>query len=168
MFPEFAEPSGRDEWYTPPTIIEAARQLMGSIDLDPASCAEANKVVRAERWFGIKDDALMQPWHGNVWCNPPYGARMIRVFWRKLAASLNAGEVNRACFLTPMVDGAHCLVLLREAPAVVVLDWRIEGWWGPSTDGKTCPLGWGLMMISCFGVSIDDTRRAFSGLGAVR
>ena len=31
------------EWYTPTIIIEAVRESMGSIDLDVASCEEANQ-----------------------------------------------------------------------------------------------------------------------------
>lgn len=59
---------GKDEWLTPPEIIKA----LGQFDLDP--CAP---VVRpwdtAERHYSIKDNGLMLPWSGRVWCNPPYG-----------------------------------------------------------------------------------------------
>lgn len=62
-----------NEWYTPSRYIEAAREVMGSIDLDPASCAMANQTVKAKRYYSIEDNGLEQPWYGNVWLNPPYG-----------------------------------------------------------------------------------------------
>lgn len=67
--------SGSVEWYTPRFIIEAARSVLGDIDLDPASCAEANVVVRARIYYVKADDGFSKPWRGRVWLNPPYGVR---------------------------------------------------------------------------------------------
>ena len=67
-----------NEWYTPPCYIEAARVVMGDIDLDPASCTEANKIVMARHYYTKEIDGLSQSWAYNtkparIWCNPPYG-----------------------------------------------------------------------------------------------
>jgi hypothetical protein len=68
------------EWITPPAeqdpmrILERARNVMGTIDLDPASSKIANKMsVHATKIYTIKDNGLALPWHGKIWLNPPYG-----------------------------------------------------------------------------------------------
>jgi len=65
--------SESNEHYTPSIIVEAARELMGGIDLDPASCAEANETVRAEMFYDQSDGGLSLGWPGRVFLNPPYG-----------------------------------------------------------------------------------------------
>lgn len=68
--------SNSNEWYTPARYMDAVRRLMGEIDLDPASCIEANRVVRAKHFYTIRDDGRRFPWPGRIFLNPPYG------FWR--------------------------------------------------------------------------------------
>jgi hypothetical protein len=62
-----------NEWYTPQKYIDAAREVLGEIDLDPASCALANETVKAKRYFSLQENGLLHPWHGRIWLNPPYG-----------------------------------------------------------------------------------------------
>lgn len=72
------------EWFTPPKWIELARKTMGSIDLDPASNEEANKIVKAESFYTKDQDGLSQNWFGNVWLNPPFSAGLISKFADKV------------------------------------------------------------------------------------
>lgn len=68
------------DWLTPPEIIEA----IGPFDLDP--CASLHQPWRtAAKQYTIEDDGLKQPWHGRVWCNPPYGP-FATPFLQRLAA----------------------------------------------------------------------------------
>jgi hypothetical protein len=92
--------SASNEHYTPADIVERARRLMGAIDLDPASCWEAQRMVKANvfhtmqaivladrhpaetvPWLEaarpsmIRGDGLaLRPWRGNVFLNPPGGS----------------------------------------------------------------------------------------------
>lgn len=61
-----------DEWYTDPELIESARVVLGRIELDVASCAAANRIVRADHYFTKKDDALSLQWWGGLWMNCPF------------------------------------------------------------------------------------------------
>jgi len=65
--------SGNTEYFTPLAIIEAARRVMGSIDLDPASCLEANEIVKAAKIYTKDDDGLSLPWQGRIFMNHPFG-----------------------------------------------------------------------------------------------
>lgn len=78
---------------------------MGDIDLDPASCAQAQDAVRARRFFTKEQDGLRQEWAGRVFLNPPYAARLITPFVRKLVASYVAGDVQQAILLTNSAGG---------------------------------------------------------------
>src|SRR5262249_52907862 len=64
--PHGTQGTGENEWYTPGEFIESARSVMGSIDLDPATSALAQEVVRATRFFTKDDDGLTKEWCGNV------------------------------------------------------------------------------------------------------
>lgn len=64
---------GKDEWLTPPYILKA----LGAFDLDP--CAPVNRPWEmAKTHYTAMDNGLTKPWHGRVWCNPPYGAEAAR------------------------------------------------------------------------------------------
>ena len=89
---------GSVEYYTPKTYVEAARRILGKIDLDPASCLEANKVVRATKFFTQADDGLKHEWHGRVWLNPPYNGKAGK-FVDKLFSEYSAKQVTAAVVL---------------------------------------------------------------------
>lgn len=54
--------SGNYEYYTPIEIVEAAREVMGSIDLDPFSSYAANPRVKASEYYDVLDNGLNQKW----------------------------------------------------------------------------------------------------------
>ena len=72
-----ASPHPSDDWYTPPGIFDA---LGLTFDLDPCSPGPGHWVP-ARRVYTKADDGLSQPWHGLVFCNPPFGGRHGHVVW---------------------------------------------------------------------------------------
>ena len=95
-----AQGTGENEWYTPGEYIEAVRSFMGGIDLDPASSEQAQKVVKAKRFFTTDDDGLSHKWAGRVWLNPPYAQPAIEQFAEKMVSEVCAGHVVEAVMLT--------------------------------------------------------------------
>jgi hypothetical protein len=62
------------EFYTTKKIIDRARYVLGVIDLDPASCIKANRIVKATKIYTKRANGLTKPWRGKVWMNHPWGA----------------------------------------------------------------------------------------------
>lgn len=115
--------SGKVEFWTPQPIIEAARKTMGWIDLDPASCFEANQRVKAESFFTEADDGLSKLWHGNVWMNHPFSREYNAKWINKLVGAYKVGNVAQACCITfastseawfrPLMDYPQCFLSPR-------------------------------------------------------
>ena len=95
--PFVANNSGQNEWYTPDFILDAAREVLGGIDFDPASSAIANERVRADKFFTAEDDALSQEWPvGRIWMNPPYARDLVEPFFAKFLKTCAAGATGIA------------------------------------------------------------------------
>lgn len=95
-----AEGTGENEWFTPAKYVDAAREVMGGIDLDPATNPAAQEWIQAGQFFTRADDGLSKEWHGRVWLNPPYSQPEIFQFAEKLVAELSADRVEQAIMLT--------------------------------------------------------------------
>lgn len=92
--------TGENEWYTPEQYIELARQVLGEIDLDPASNHAAQEFVSAKYYFTAEDDGLDREWFGRVWLNPPYAQPLIAQFVNKMVQEVAAKRVEAAIMLT--------------------------------------------------------------------
>ena len=105
--PHVTHNTGRVEWYTPPAVIKAVRTVLGEIDLDPASTAEANHIVGAKNFFTKDDDGLKHDWLGKIFCNPPYSRGLIDKFVVKRRIA-NPQRTSR----TPPVGLLVCLEIV--------------------------------------------------------
>lgn len=133
--PHVAHNSGNNEWYTPAEYIEAARKVMGNIDLDPASSDRANEIVQAEAYYTVEDDGLVRPWFGRVWMNPPYAKGLVDSFCNKLVHDYRNEHVIEAIVLVNnATETAWFRSLISIASAVVFPGSRVKFW---KEDGDT-------------------------------
>lgn len=101
--------SKSDEYYTPAEYIAAVVDVLGGIDLDPASCELAQATIKAKRYYTKADDGLAQPWEGRVYLNPPYGTtggESNQGIWaQRLAEAYTSGAVTGAVLLVKAALG---------------------------------------------------------------
>ena len=79
----------RDVSVVPEHLIEVVRSTMGEITLDPASSNEAQKVVKATKYYTPENDGLdyEKQWVGKIWLYPPVSERSTENFICKLDTS---------------------------------------------------------------------------------
>jgi len=92
--------TGEIEWYTPRKYLDAVIEVIGAIDLDPASSNAAQDHVNATRYFTLDNDGLVQTWNGRVFLNPPYKMPSIKQFTVKMIESWQHGEMREGILLT--------------------------------------------------------------------
>lgn len=154
-----------DEWYTPSEYIEAARAVMGSIDLDPASCEAAQVNVCAGSYYTKDNDGLSEAseWYGNVWLNPPYSMPLVARFVDRLISEYESGKVHQAVIITNNSSDTRWFhELINRYPACFPRG-RVQ-FWRPDHDAFGARQGQTLFYL---GDRVHEFCQEFSGLGAV-
>lgn len=155
--------TGENEWYTPAQFIEMARAVMGGIDLDPASCAEANETVGATQYFDEDQDGLTQRWLGRVWLNPPYSRDLMPRFTDKLNGALISGDVSEAIMVSHNnTDTAWFHKLAPLCTAICFPVGRIRFYRG---EDVAAPVNGQMFMY--FGANAIRFQQVFSSIGFV-
>lgn len=151
-----------DEWYTPEEITRTAHHVMGSIDLDPATCELAQTSVQAGNYFTKVDDGLGQPWTGNVWLNPPYSAPQVWI--DKLFAEMASGRVSQAIVLVNNATETAWFQRLLTESKLVCFPARRLAFWRHDHSNVAGRQGQALFY---FGNRADAFFSSFSATGAV-
>jgi ParB family chromosome partitioning protein len=154
--------TGDQESYTPKMYIEAAREVMGKIDTDPASNEMAQEVVKADVYYTKEDDGLTKQWNGNIFLNPPYSHPEIKHFVEKLLSELQPGQ--QAVLLTNNnTDTGFFHNASKKASAICFTRGRInfmkeDGSVSSPTNGQT---------FFYFGDKKEEFARRFSDFGII-
>lgn len=132
-----------NDYYTPPDLVDRARDAMGDIDLDPASSWWANHQHRIPTYYHLGRKAEDNPWFGRVWINPPYGDNA--KWFGLLAEHWDAHDIEQACVLTPMwpLVARTIAPLLLQRASLIALLCPTPTFWGRERDrngrpGRTC------------------------------
>jgi hypothetical protein len=163
------------EYYTPPIYIKAVYDVLGWIDLDPASCELANTVVKARRFFTEQDDGLSQSWvnpdgsPSRVFLNPPFGKRAYdkssQARWSgHLANEYASGRVLEAILLcNPSDTASKWFHNLMRYPHCFT-DHRIQ-FWQVSPTAKTVGRGMAGSIFVYFGKNAEKFYEVFDQFG---
>lgn len=162
--PHVARATGNPEWYSPAEYVEAARRVLGAVDLDPASCEVANAVIQAARIYTVHDNGLQHPWSGRVWLNPPYSARLVKAFVARLVSEYEAGSVSAAVMLVNNATETRWFQqAARAATAICYPGKRVRFYTHDGSPGA--PLQGQALFY--FGANARRFRREFSPVGIV-
>lgn len=155
-----APSQARDAWYTPALYVETVRRVLGSIELDPFSSPEANKVVGAERYFTQAEDAFTCDWTAaTLFMNPPYGAQVVAHAVNRLVDDVAAGRVASAVLLVNNASETRWFQrALTVADALCLPSGRIQFW---NTDGKQVSSNMRPQVFLLFGLDRVDTFREY-------
>ena len=160
--PHVSNNSGENEWYTPEPYIVAARDVMGSLTLDPASSEVANEAIGADTFFTSTVNGLHHEWHGTIWLNPPYAQPLIGQFAAKLVEEWNAEHVKQACVLVNnATETAWFQALAAEAHAICFPSQRVRFWQPGGSVGQ--PLQG--QSVFYFGPGVERFRHRFAEFG---
>ena len=141
--------STTNEWYTPPEILDAVRDVIGDIELDPASCTAANEFVRAERIYTVEDNGLAQFWGArSLFLNSPYGK----------IGSRSGQDVWMECLISQLGSIETCIALTKAVPGYVWWDQLFRGGW----PGLLCITEGRLSFISSDGGKRGQSKAASS------
>ena len=162
--PHVTNNSGNNEWYTPKQYIDLARDVLGGIDVGPASCEYANRTVQAGKYYSVDNDGLDKDWKGRVWMNPPYAADLVTRFTEKYVKEYQAGNITSGIVLVNNATETKWFInMVGEAKAVAFTKGRIRYDTQEKGDGSGAPLQGQAFLY--FGYNPEKFMDVFSKVG---
>ena len=141
--------SETNEWYTPKEIIYKVTQVIGPIELDPASAPLPQRYIQAARYYTIQDDGLSKPWEAwSLFLNPPYGK----------TGSKSNQDIWMTYLISQLSTVRECIALTKTVPGYVWWDTLFRGRW----PGELCITEDRLSFINSDGYIWDKSKAASS------
>lgn len=146
------QPDGKDEWLTPPAIIQA----LGPFDLDP--CAPVKRPwPTANAHYTTEDNGLLKEWSGRVWCNPPYNdieKWIARCADHGNTIAMTFARTETKWFHRHVWQRADAVAFLRGRVTFHHVDGKKAKWTG---GGPSCLIAYGANNVTALSQSLLDS-----------
>lgn len=135
------------DWCTPHKYVDAVREVLGDISLDP--CSNHWSVVKAKTEFHLPEqDGLREEWnHETIYVNPPYGSDLDRgtriINWFRKCSDANLQFGSEVIALVPIAANTQHwkqFVWPRAAAVCFLYDTRVRFLVEGRDDGKGSPM----------------------------
>jgi hypothetical protein len=101
-----------DDWLTPPELVRS----LGAFDLDPCGSTRQTSDLAVSTYRLPDHNGLLEPWHGRVWCNPPFS--QMKAWAQRFAVHNNGIMVCpmrfRYRWTDVFMETADAILLLRD------------------------------------------------------
>lgn len=153
-----------DRYFTLEKFVEASRRALGHIDLDPATCDEAQRIVQADTaysWDDREEDGTELPWKGRVFLNPPFSEGA--AFGKLLKDFYESGDVTAAVMVAhPRSAGNAWFRWFDQWPWIKA---KRPVFYRPG-GRREDPFGWTIFVG--VGIPAEQLAQAFDGLGQIQ
>jgi hypothetical protein len=168
------------KWHTPQIFIDAARELMGEIDLDPATDEIAQRRIKAKVYHTKEPDkdAFKFEWYGKMILCPPYKIGLIDKFMEKTIDQWDKGNITEAIIMphTSTTQEEWFQLMFKRCNAFCLLRERVKWVKGHKADElfyKKLGMPWDHeysdhgSCIFYLGPQVDKFARIYSQFGEV-
>jgi hypothetical protein len=155
----------KNEHYTPPEYIQAVKNVLGYIGLDPFSCEYANRhFVKAIKYYSKEDSAFDKDWAFNtLFMNPPYSNGEYPPAIEKFLNEFEKYHFDAITLTNNNTDTAATQKLMKAATAYCFPEKRINYY---TEEGKTKGNRFG-QLFCYFGSDVKKFREEFEKFGNI-
>lgn len=154
-----------DSWYTPRKYIDAAVEVLDTIELDPYSSEFANNIVNAKVFYTIKNPCNLKEWDFHtVWMNPPYSSGGIKQAVDKFIQEYKKYKFNAIVLTNNATETKWFQTLAELSTAMCFTNHRISF---ENVDGKNKSNNTRGQVFFYFGNDVNKFIHVFNKFGLI-